>query len=204
MKGVWGIDGAYTFYTIRTYPIERAFLVDTDMTPIVRENQRTMKHLSLIEEDFGKRSTVERIGNVDAVFLFDVLLHQVDPDWDEILPLYADQTSSFLIYNQQFIAGTKTVRLPDLGREQDFEHVRMDADSPGYKNLFERPYEMHPRYRKPYRDVHNVWQWGITDDDLLAVMEKIGFRLLYRKNHGRFSDFTGFENHAFVFTRQMS
>lgn len=204
LGGVWGIDGAYSFYTLNTYPIDRAFLNDTDMMPTVREKQGAGKHLLLIEDDFGKRSTAERIGKVDAVYLFDVLLHQVNPDWNEILRLYAEQTSSCLIYNQQFIAGTNTVRLPDLGREESLEHVPMEPDSPGYKNLFERPYAMHPRYHKPYHDVHNVWQWRITDDDFVMVLEQLGFRPLYRKNHGRFNVFESFENHAFLFTRHMS
>ncbi len=201
LGGVWGIDGAYTFYILRHYPIDRAVLADTDVTDKVREYQKRFDALVLLEGDFGDQRTVERIGQVDAVLLFDVLLHQVEPDWDEVLEMYAARTRCFLIYNQQFIAGTKTVRLPELGKEQYFQHVPMDPASPGYRNLFERPNEIHPRYNKRYGDVHNVWQWGITDDDMMVVLERLGFRVAFRKNYGQFSSFRSFENHAFVFVR---
>lgn len=201
LGGVWGIDGAYTFYILQHYPIHRAVLVDTDFTDRVRANKERFDALVLVEGDFGDRRTVERIGQIDAVLLFDVLLHQVKPDWDEVLEIYAPRTQCFMIYNQQFIAGEKTIRLPELGKEQYFKHVPMDPNSPGYRNLFERPDEIHPRYNKRYGDVHNVWQWGITDDDLVAVLERLGFRVAFRENHGQFSNSPAFENHAFLFTR---
>lgn len=201
LGGVWGIDGAYTFYILRRYAIRRAVLVDTDVTARVREKAKRFDTLVLLEGDFGDRSTVERIGQTDAVLLFDVLLHQVKPDWDEILEMYAAHTRCFVIFNQQFVAGENTVRLPALGKEQYFAYVPMDPDSPGYRNLFERPDEIHPRYNKRYGDVHNVWQWGITDNDLVAMLERLGFRLAFRKNYGQFSTFRAFENHAFIFVR---
>lgn len=201
LGGVWGIDGAYTFYILRHYPVRRAVLVDTDFTERVRENRQRFDTLLLLEGDFGDRKIAERIGPTDAVLLFDVLLHQVKPDWDEILEMYAAHTRCFVIYNQQFIAGENTVRLPALGKEQYFAYVPMDPNSPGYRNLFERPDEIHPRYNKRYGDVHNVWQWGITDKDLVATLERLGFRLAFRKNYGQFSTFRAFENHAFIFLR---
>jgi hypothetical protein len=33
-------------------------------------------------------------------------------------------------------------------------------------------------------------------------MDSLGFECAYRKNHGRFGDFTSFENHAFIFVRR--
>jgi hypothetical protein len=61
--------------------------------------------------------------------------------------------------------------------------------------------ELHPVYRKPWPDIHNIFQWAITDQDLRNVMTRLGFQEVYFRNHGRFSNLTAFENHAFVFLR---
>jgi hypothetical protein len=49
----------------------------------------TNKRLKLIEGNFGESSIAEQIESVYVIFLFDVLLHQVSPDWDEILEMYS-------------------------------------------------------------------------------------------------------------------
>jgi len=90
--GVWKIEGSYTFYTLDTYKIEKAFLIDTNLTPIVRERSANHENLMLINENFGNRKVLDLLGNVDVIFLFDVLIHQVNPDWDDILKMYAPIT----------------------------------------------------------------------------------------------------------------
>jgi hypothetical protein len=139
---------------------------------------------------------------VDAILLFDVLLHQVDPNWDEILRMYSKATSRFLIFNQQLIDGDRTIRLLERGLDEYFRLVPFDRHREVYRDLVEHFDEIHPRYGRPWRDVHNVWQWGITDADLLRVMDELGFELRYRRNHGRFSNFDAFENHAFLFRKR--
>ncbi|MEK7249085.1 MAG: hypothetical protein AAB209_01550 [Bacteroidota bacterium] len=201
LGGVWRIGGAYTFYVLDTYTIQSAALVDTNFTSTVCEKSRKYSNLVLIEDNFGSRSVAKRIEYVDAILLFDVLLHQVKPDWNEILEMYSHVTRCFVVYNQQFIASEATVRLPELGAEKYFEHVRIDRNGSAYKNLFEKPNEIHPQHNRPWRDVHNVWQWGITDKDLIDTMNRLGFILHYRKNHGQFSNFRSFENHAFIFLK---
>lgn len=204
LGGIWGVDGAYTFYILKNYPVRRAVLVDTDVTAGTTRKQKRVEVLELIQGDFGKLAIAEHIGHVDAVVFFDVLLHQVSPDWNEVLEMYASRTECIVIYNQQFVVAEKTVRLPDLGKDEYFRHVPMDPAGRGYKDLFERPGMIHPRYNKPYRDVHNVWQWGITDGDLVSCMEGLGFRPVFQKNHGQFSSSPSFENHAFIFTKALS
>ena len=54
-------------------------------------------------------------------------------------------------------------------------------------------HEMHPQHKRPWRDIHNVWQWGITDRDLVSKLEGLGFRMQYYKNCGRFGDLPNFE-----------
>jgi hypothetical protein len=202
LGGVYRVNGAYTFYSLDQYRLRAAFLVDTDFTASVQERSRQYDHLNLIEENFGNPDVARKIGRVDVIFLFEVLLHQVNPDWDRILEMYSTITDCFVVFNQQFIGSEKTVRLLDLGFDEYFRHVRVDRESPHYKNLVERTNEVHPQHNRPWRDVHNVWQWGITNNDLIETMEKLGFSEHYHRNHGRFSNFKSFENHAFIFCRQ--
>jgi hypothetical protein len=51
------------------------------------------------------------------------------------------------------------------------------------------------------RGVPNVWQWGITDRDLLEKVKSLGFSLQYYKNCGQFGGLENFENHAFMFRK---
>ena len=201
LGGVWGIGAAYTFYLMDHHRPTRGVLVDTNFTPAVRDRSQRHPALELIHANFGDAAVPERVGPVGFVMFFDVLLHQVRPDWDEVLRRYAPITRRFVIFNQQFIAGDRTVRLVDLGMEEYFRHVRFDPALPGYRELRETPDEINPEYGRTYRDVHNVWQWGITDADLIARLSALGYRLTYHKNHGRFGDFPSFENHAFIFDR---
>ena len=69
---------------------------------------------------------MDQVGRVDAIFLFDVLLHQVAPDWDTILEMYAKNVRVFGIYNQQWTGADTTVRLLDLGEEEYFRNVPVD------------------------------------------------------------------------------
>ena len=199
LGGVWGVDGAYTFYILRRYPTERAFLVDTDFTDKVIKRSREQGSLMLVGGNFGEASVAEQIGTVDAVILFDVLLHQVKPDWDEVLELYSGRTRYFVVYNQQWIPSEETLRLLDLGREEYLANVPHDEKDPLYTALFEKMYETHPQHQRIWRDIHNVWQWGITDRDLLRTMADLGYEMLHYVNFGGFRGLRNFENHAFVF-----
>ena len=146
-------------------------------------------------------SVVRSIGAVDVILMFDVLLHQVMPDWDEILRIYSSVSPCFLIYNPQFIASEKTVRLLDLGEQEYFANVPHDRSCPTYRHLFEKMYELHPQHKRIWRDIHNVWQWGITDDDLSRKLKDLGYVMQYYKNCGQWTGLRNFENHSFVFVR---
>ena len=201
LGGVWAIDAAYTFYTLNSYNIESAFLVDTDFTDAVIVRSQTFHNLKIIRGNFGDASASKQVASVDAIFLFDVLLHQVKSDWNEILEIYSDRTNYFLVFNPQWIKSNNTVRLLDLGRDEYFKNVPHDEGHPIYSALFKKMYQIHPGYKCLWRDLHSVWQWGITDHDLVEKMQKLGFTLQYYKNCGRFGSLENFENHAFVFQK---
>lgn len=211
LGGVWGVDGGYTFYALEklrtTCGGGAGVLVDTDFTPVVRERLPGYPELRIIQGNFGDQATVDQVGDVDVVFLFDTLLHQVNPDWDQILGLYAPHTKFFLIHNQQYTA-ERTVRLLDLGEEEYFRNAyrgaNVDREKPPYDRLFEKLDEINPKHGRPWRDIHEIWQWGITDDDLVAKLRSLGFTLDLFRNLGRFKDLERFERHAFAFSRDHS
>jgi hypothetical protein len=202
LGGVWGVDGAYTLYTLQHFGAARAVLVDSNFTDKVVEFARAFPALSLVRGNFGDRAIESQLGNVDVIFLFDVLLHQVKPDWDDILAMYAPHTRVFVIYNQQFVGSDKTVRLLDLGREEYLANVPADPNLPPYSTLFEKMYEIHPEHGRIWRDVHNVWQWGIVDRDLIACLDRLGFTMQLYKNCGQWGQLKNIQNHAFVFQRR--
>lgn len=205
LGGVWGVEGAYTFYALEAHRPRSALLVDDKLTTEVVDKAKGHQQLQLLNGNFGTDAIASKVRGVDAIFLFDVLLHQVDPDWDRVLEMYAGTAKYLLIYNQQW-TGEKTERLLDLGPDEYFRHTpreptdTLDQDSL-YQDLFTKMHERHPEQNRPWRDIHNIWQWGITDADLTAAVEALGFQLEYYKNCGRFGQLPNFENHAFVFKR---
>jgi hypothetical protein len=209
LGGVWGVDGGYTFYALERYRPRRGVLVDTDVLPWVEARARRFPKLEVITGNFGDPAISARVGEVDTVMLFDTLLHQVAPDWDEVLELYAPRTRSFLIYNPQW-TGERTVRLLELGEEEYFLNVPHAVDDPTptgpdgeplYAHLFGRLDEMNTKHGRLWRDVHNVWQWGITDHDLLSTMDRLGFAMKSEASFGPFKSLEHFERRAFVFER---
>ena len=199
LGGVWHVEGGYTFYAVDRYDAARATLVDTHPTEEVRRRLLKYPRVRLIQGDFGRRDVAREVGEVDVIFLFDVLLHQAAPDWDEVLEMYAGQTRSFLIYNPQWVGPGDSVRLLDLGEEGYFKNVPCGPEVDTYAGLFQRLDAAHPEHNKPWRDVHPIWQWGITDADLTSKLESLGFRLLYAKNCRPFGTLENFESHSFVF-----
>lgn len=201
LGGVWGVEGGYTFEALKRFPQVTGALVDTHFTSTVEEKAANEPRLRLICGSFGEPETVAQVGAVDAVFLFDVLLHQVKPDWDTILERYAPNVRYLLIYNQQWVGAGRRVRLLDLGEDEYFRNVPHTRDEEPYVGLFGKLDTIHPEHGKPWRDVHHIWQWGLTDADVEEKARALGFTLLRKQNHGRFGRLPNFENHSFLFQR---
>ena len=49
--------------------------------------------------------------------------------------------------------------------------------------------------------MHDLWQWGIVDADLIGRMNELGFKMQFYKNCGQFGTLKNVENHAFVFSK---
>jgi hypothetical protein len=201
LGGVWNVDGGYTFYALQRQEVDRAVIVDTDLTPTVLERGKKYPGLRIVKGNFGQSTVRDQIGNVDGVFFFDTLLHQVRPDWDEILGMYAGIARIFLIVNQQYTNFRSTTRLLDLGLDEYFKNVPHSANEEPYVTYFRDINAIHPDHGRPYRDIHNIWQWAIVDADLIARMNEMGFRMQFYKNCGQFGHLKNVENHAFVFSK---
>lgn len=201
LGGAWRVDAGYARYAMKNFPVTRGILVDTDVPPAVLRSLEPYAALEVIQDDFAKEAVADRIGKVDILLLFDVLLHQANPDWDVVLERYARHASCFVIYNQQYMRGGSAVRLTDLPYE---EYVSLTSDRAEelIRRIYAHPEEIHPVYGKPWKDIHNVTQWGITDAALREVMARCGFTEVYFRNYGMFVGLPAFEEHAFIFVRR--
>lgn len=201
LGGVWAVEAGYTFYALDRGAVS-GVLVDTHPTATVLRRARAYPRLRVIPGNFGADAVASAVGPVEAVFMFDTLLHQVDPNWDAVLELYASRARCVLVHNPQWVGPGRTLRLFDLGETEYFENVPHLPDEGPYAGLFEKLDTPHPEHGgRHWRDVHNVWQWGITDADLVARMENLGYGVRRYENCGRFQRLRNFESHAFVFSR---
>lgn len=200
LGGIWKVNGAYSRYALKKFPIDQGTLVDTDIPSGLNNRLRRYQKLEVIQGDFGDQSIVDRIGDVDVIYFFDVLLHQANPDWDQIISRYAKNCPCFVIYNQQFIRGDETIRLTDLPFG-DYIELTSRFREEFCRYVYQHRNEIHPRFKKPWKDIHTIAQWGITDNGLRRLMRGLGYREVHFRNHGMFVGLPAFENHAFVFKR---
>jgi hypothetical protein len=202
LGGVWGIDGAYARYTADAHEPERVVVVDENFTDRYLELERKLPSLTHVQGNFGDREVAESLGRIDVAVFFDVLLHQVAPSWDEVLALYAPRCTRIAIVQPQW-NGPETVRLLDLGEEEYLAAIPDGEAAHGsvYDGLFERLDEINPQRGRPWRDVHDIWQWGITDDHLIERMAALGFGLRMFENNGPWRGLERFHEAAFVFEK---
>src|SRR3954464_14568529 len=200
LGGIWAVDGGYARYAADVHEAERVVVVDEDFTEAYLDAEGALPNLEHVRGNFGDPSL---IGEVDAALFFDVLLHQVAPDWDELLERYAPRVQAIAIVQPQW-NGPETIRLLDLG-EQDYLAAIPAADmSHGsiYNGLFERLDETNEQRGRPWRDVHDIWQWGITDESLTEKMTALGFELCHAEDNGPWRGLERFHEGAFVFARE--
>ncbi|WCK56296.1 hypothetical protein PP175_10480 [Aneurinibacillus sp. Ricciae_BoGa-3] len=201
LGGVGEIDCAYGLYAMEKYNPNEMIMVDVQWPNSAKRLCDKHKEISTMQANFGSPEMPERIGHVDTIILFDVLLHQVAPDWDQILEMYAPFTRSFIICNPQFTPSSSTVRLLDLGKEEYLKNVPHEPTHPSYVQLFSHMYEEIVPGRI-WRDAPNVWQWGITNNDLIRTMDRLGFQLDFLKNYGQWHSLSNFEHYSYFFYKK--
>ena len=188
LGGVWGVDGAYSFHILKKHKISRAYIVDDHFTKKVVKQSTFHPQLQLVDGDFRFRETFCKIGEVDLMLIFDVLLHQVN--WREVLSFCTERAQVLAVYNPQFF-GERSLRLLDLGEEEYFNLVPHSKKGPYYEDLFT------PREQ---RDTPAVWQWGICDNDLISSMNQLDFQLSYSLD-GEYWPNRAFQSKGFIFQK---
>jgi Glycosyltransferase like family len=195
--------GQYAFYVVEKPSVRRGVLIDLrasrnrDHLLSAVEQAAERPGMEILDGSFSDSETVAAVGQVDAILLFDILLRMVEPDWDQVLELYAPTTAAFAITNPQW-EGDESVRLIDLGRDG---YLRAVPPWEAHSELFDRLDDWYKGQDRRYRDANHVWQWGITDADLQAKMEELGFSLAHEWSGGSPPDTDGFVNRTFMFSR---
>lgn len=204
LGGIWAVDGGYVRYAADVHGAQRALIVDEDFTEGYLQAERKLPNLTHLRGNFGDREVIESLGQVDVALFFDVLLHQVAPDWDELLELYAPHVRAFAIVQPQW-NGEQTVRLLELGEAEYLASIPAGEAGHGsiYDGLFSRLDEVNEQRGRRWCDVHDIWQWGVTDDDLCARMRALGFGLRLYENTGPWRGLERFHEGVFVFDRAL-
>jgi hypothetical protein len=199
LGAAWGVNGGYAFYAAERWHLQRVVIVDEDLEryPELLQRADRTDAAQLVDGNFGEGPVATQVGAVDAVTMFDVLLHQVSPaNWVEVLERYSRQARVFVLAGPWW-TGNSTTRLVDLGPERYQEVV---PDIPIHRELFGRLDEINPDRNLPWRDCHDVWQWGISDGDLRRVMAELGFELAHFEHRGPWTYLDG-ANRTRVLTR---
>lgn len=202
LGGAHLVDGAYTFYALESYDVARAVLVDFELTDGVKQRSSRFPNLKLLQGAFDAPAVLSEISHADVTLMFDVLLHQVAPDWETVLSQYASRTDCFVIHNPQWTATSRTVRLLDLGIDEYFRNIPHDRTDPTYADVISHIDEWHPQLDRRWRDFRSLWQWGITDDDLIRTCSELGFALELQLPFGRFGRLENFRRTGFIFSRR--
>jgi hypothetical protein len=90
----------------------------------------------------------------------------------------------------------------DLDEDAYFHYVPHTKNEEPYRTVFADPLAIRPERGRPNRDIHDIWQWGITDQDLVLCLRRLGFAPKRFVNDGRWGHPKAFENHGFVFVRE--
>jgi hypothetical protein len=198
LGGAWAVDGHYTFHALDHHDLDRAVLVDAWPTDRLLEAASRYPRMSVMRDMLGDPEVPSRVGAVDVTLLFDILLHQVDPDWDQILAMYAPHTHAFGIVNPQWHGDGPAVRLLDLGLDRYRKVVPQTAN---LEPTLAKIDDLHPGYGRPHRDIFEIWQWGITDTALDRTLRELGFSQTYRASTGPWHGLAAFDNVGFVYVR---
>lgn len=196
--GCWGVHGGYTLYALSKYKLDKAIIIDDNPTKTSKIRGAKYPQLDFIQGDFGSAEIIGSVGKVDAVILFDVLVHQANPDWNVILERYSKITNAFIVYHQTYTDDMLT-RLWDLGPEGFVKNTPMSEQK--FNEIKDKLDQIHPRFQKPYRDIHYYWQWGIPEQSLCSTLADLGFSLDLSAECGHYTGLPKFKNKAFLFSR---
>jgi hypothetical protein len=198
----WGVHAGYSIEVIKHNQIDRAFAVDMTITDLAKERAKSYPRLFLVKGDLGSEQTLASIPHVDALIMFDLLLHQAAPDWDEFLEMWSRKARVLIIFNQMWKRGDRSLRFVDHGRDWYKENVYYRKDDK-IDRWFDRHDEVDLKTGRRVKDLPHYWQWGITKEDLQGKAESLGFGMEFFQNYGPFKrkKTPWIQNEGFIFVR---
>lgn len=196
--GVWGVDGGYGVYAKTVLGIEEVRIIDSHWTDTAKQfcNDSGIK---IVDSFIDSYLHEDRLGNIDCVCLFHFLLHQVSPDWREILRKLSSSVKIVLINNPQWIHGKAGFRLTELPSKEYFSLVPHSENEQNYQDLYTAPLDIDAFHKKPRRDLHHFWQWAITNNDLITWMNSLNYDLRYIRPSTVWSHNNHFQDYGFIF-----
>lgn len=197
LGAVWAVDAGYSLYAVDKHGASRSVICDDDFTEPVSSRAERDDRIELVRGNFGSEEVAAKVDRVDTILMFDILLHQVRPDWDQIIDLYSERCQSMILAGPWW-NGPRTERLLDLGADEYLGVVPMPEF---HAKILEKIDEVNEKRGRQWRDVHDIWQWGITARDLTAKMNARGFELAHFENLGEWRGLARFDDCAFVFVR---
>ena len=137
--------------------------------------------------------------------MFDILLHQVKPDWDDFLLAWAQRAKALIIYNQNWLKTSRTIRFVDRGLDWYRRNVVVwEDDNPSTDPVgwFARHHERDAHGRLE-RDSPDFWQWGIRPLEIVNLLALHGFELVHMTRDGMpfGPDYPWIVNDGMVFRR---
>jgi hypothetical protein len=198
--GCWGVNGGYCFHVVDQHNLKEAYIVDGLISKETID-QKGSRNVQLIQGDICGHEFISSLPELDMAIIYDILLHQVDPNWDEFLKRYAKKVNHFAIYNQDW-DGENTIRFVDYDCNWYLDNV-MCVDNDEVIRWYKKHNEICIELKRPWKDVHYFWQWGITAPELIRHMDNIGFQLDFFWNYGYFDlAKPKIENHGYLFSRR--
>ena len=173
-----GAHGGYTFYALNNGKIDKAYIVDGYITPATEAEAQKYPQLNLISGQPGDADIARKVGPVDAIIMFDIILHQVAPDWDAFLEMWGSQCKYLIIYNQNWAKDDKVVRFADFDVDWFIKNVSHSNDD-SVRSWYQKHDNFNEELGCKWRDVHYFWQFGIPLKSLVEKLEKLSFTIDY-------------------------
>ena len=202
LGGCWAVNGGYTFDLLRRAQIEKAYLVDRYITDLTAERSAAFPNLELRGEIlFNQPDVIRSFPEVDALIMYDILLHQVNLDWNDFLVEWSKKARVLIIYNQMWTKADHTIRFIDEGKDFYKQWVYYTS-SDAIDRWFASHDTLDPETGRPVRDQFYYWQWGITRNDMISCVESQGMRLDYFEDYGPIDPkFPWIPTNGFIFVR---
>lgn len=202
LGGNWNVDGVYSKYIYDNSDCRDITIVDAYWDHKLTKDYE-FYGINCIRETFSKFFEREP-RHFDCTLIFDILLHQVSPNWKEIINHISTISKNILIFNPQWISTDETVRLTKLPNAEYLSNVPHNKDEYPYNNYLKNPWNICPETGICYKDSYCIWQWGITNVDLISSFHKQNFDLLFSQNFKGWDLLDNFENYGYIFRKMNS